>query len=418
MTRARPYALLAAAAALPRASVLLYERDDILVAFTEKSDDFARTFVASGTYGFVPGVPSAYTQPLYGFFLIPLYEVFGRTWVTVGVAQIALAALTAILVYEIGRRYLSPAAGLLAALIATLSPYLVWHDVHVNREIVDQPLAAALVLLALVTVERRSVGLAALLGVVCGLAILGNTRLALLPVLLGAYVAWRLGRDRRALAAAAVVVAGAALAVAPWVVRNGIVVGCYTLTTDARALWKANNEQTDEVLARGGWIDDVEAIPGRELTPEFTRDIYRSRGEIVRVDECDDMRFFRAEVLEFWREQPGEKGALAVRGVGMLWDPRATRAEGQPGEGTALDFARTWVVAVYVLALYALALPGLLAVPRAFAALALLLLAYGTLAAAAFVGATRYRAPWDFVLALLAAAGALWVVRRMRRREA
>ena len=47
-----------------------YERDDLLERLTEKSDRFARTFVASGTYGFIPGVPSAYTQPLYGFFLV------------------------------------------------------------------------------------------------------------------------------------------------------------------------------------------------------------------------------------------------------------------------------------------------------------------------------------------------------------
>ena len=32
------------------------------------------------------------------------------------------------------------------ALLATLHPYIVWHDVHLNREILDQALAAALVL--------------------------------------------------------------------------------------------------------------------------------------------------------------------------------------------------------------------------------------------------------------------------------
>ena len=58
--------------------VLLYERGDVLSEFTEKSDDFARTFVESGTYGFIPGEPSAYTQPLYGFLLMPLYALYGR----------------------------------------------------------------------------------------------------------------------------------------------------------------------------------------------------------------------------------------------------------------------------------------------------------------------------------------------------
>ena len=47
---------------------------------------------------------------------------------------------------------------MLAAVVATLNPYLIWHDVHVNREILDQLLAAAIVLLALLAADRRSVG--------------------------------------------------------------------------------------------------------------------------------------------------------------------------------------------------------------------------------------------------------------------
>ncbi len=414
MSRRGATLLVLAAAVVPRLAVLLYERGEILTEFTEKSDDFARTFVASGTYGLVPGVPSAYTQPLYGFFLVPLYELLGRSWPVVGVAQIVLAAVTALLVHEIGRRWISPLAGILAAVAATLSPYLVWHDVHVNREIVDQPLAAAAVLLALLAAERRSVALAGALGVVCGLAILGNSRLVLLPLLLAAYVAWRIAPRRRAALAAVAVAVGAAVAVAPWLVRNGAVLGCYAVTTDARALWKANNEQTYGILRRGGWIDEVEPPSGRRLTPEFTRDIYRDRGEIVTVDECEDMRFFRARVLEFWRDEPGEKARLAGLGVAMLWDPRATRAEGQPGGGTWLDAARRWLVPAYVLPLYLLAAVGVARAPHAFSALALLLLAYGTLAAAVFIGATRYRAPWDFLLALLAAAAVAQALARRR----
>ena len=48
----------------------------------------------TGTYGFIPGHPSAYTQPLYGWFLIPLYWIFGRHWEVVGLAQICVAVAT------------------------------------------------------------------------------------------------------------------------------------------------------------------------------------------------------------------------------------------------------------------------------------------------------------------------------------
>src|SRR5919108_2754780 len=153
--RAWPLAAVAAAAFLPRLAVLLHERGDVTAAYVDKGDDFARTFLGSGTYGFIPGIPSAYTQPLYGWFLIPLYWILDRSWAVVGLAQIAVAVATALLVYEIGRRWISPRAGLLAALAATVHPYLVWHDVHMNREILDELLAAAIVLLTLLVLDRR-----------------------------------------------------------------------------------------------------------------------------------------------------------------------------------------------------------------------------------------------------------------------
>src|SRR5438094_59692 len=149
------YATVAAACVLPRLVVLLHERGSILGSFTEKSDAFARTFVSTGTFGLVPGHPSAYTQPLYGFFLSAIYWTAGRHWLAGGLA---------------------PAAALLAA---------------------------------------------------------------------------------------------TALVVVPWVVRNGVAVGCYTLTTDSRALWKANNANTYATLSYGGrWIDDVPPLPGAPPSPE------------------------------------------------------------------------------------------------------------------------------------------------------
>ncbi|MDQ3067868.1 MAG: glycosyltransferase family 39 protein, partial [Actinomycetota bacterium] len=174
--------IVAAAAVLPRLAVLLLERGTLLDEYTEKSDDFARTFVESGTYGFIPGEPSAWTQPLYSFFLIPIYEVFGRAWLAVGLIQIAVALATAVLVYAIGQRAISPIAGLLGAVAATLRPYLVWHDVHVNREILDTFLAASIVLLTLKLAGRPSVLLALGTGAVTGVAILGNSRLIALPL--------------------------------------------------------------------------------------------------------------------------------------------------------------------------------------------------------------------------------------------
>jgi 4-amino-4-deoxy-L-arabinose transferase-like glycosyltransferase len=391
--------LVAAAAVVPRLAVLLYERNQILTAFTEKSDDFAQTFVNHGTFGYLPGEPSAYTQPLYGFFLVPLYWIFGRHWVVVGLAQTAVALAVALLVYEIGRRVMGRRAGVIAALIATLNPYLVWHDVHVNREIIDQLVGAAFVLATLIAVERRSWLWAAAAGLLAGLGILGNSRLVFVPVLLAVFLLVRLGR--RAWASAAILLVASAVAVAPWLIRNRVQVGCWAITTDGRALWKANDLQTYGILAHGGWIDDVKDPPGHPFpNPEEARDLYRETGKKVHVDECANMRYYQRKVRRFWREHPGAKAKLAGQAVRMEWDPRPTKTATESGQGLLRDVVQP----VYTSLLFALGIVGLFVVPRFFAALALSLLAYETLAAMVFAGATRYRVAWDFLIAVLAAA--------------
>ena len=393
--------LVVAAAAVPRLLALAIEREQILEAYVEKSDVFARTLVSSGTFGFLPGVPSAYTQPLYAWFLAGLYWPLDRSWAVVGLAQVLVAVVTALLVLAIGTHLASVRTGVLAALVATLHPYLVWHDIHVNREILDGLLAAAIVLLALLAYERRSLPPALGLGAVTGLAILSNARLLLLPLVLAPYVAWRVRPAGRAIAAAALVVVGAALVTAPWVVRNKVVIGCATITTDTRALWKANNPATYDVLARGGWIDDVPDLPNVPPWPEKAAGI--SVAAAKAVDECAQSSFYRDEVFDFWREHPGEKARLAVQAVGMLWSPFLSVTADDAAQQGASDLAQRTVEPAFVLMLYAFALWGAFLAPRRFVALAALLLGFNTLMAMVFAGTVRYRAPWDFVLALLAA---------------
>jgi 4-amino-4-deoxy-L-arabinose transferase-like glycosyltransferase len=407
MSRRLSYAALAAISVVPRLAVLLHERGAITASFTEKSDTFAQTFVAHGTYGFLPGQPSAYTQPLYGWFLIPIYWIFGRGWLSIGLAQIALALVTAWLVYEIGRRVLDARAGLAAAAIATLNPYLVWHDVHVNREIVDQVCAAALMLLTLVVAKRPSKWLAALLGVVTGLAMLGNTRLVFVPILWAAYLAWRLPRARATAGIAALVLAGAALAVTPWIVRNRVNVGCWALTTDGRALWKANNPQTYGLLSSGMWIDNVSRDsprpPGRGYyTPEEARGYYDATNgrRVIHPDECAAMDFYTDLAWQWAKDHPGAKLKLAALSEQLLWQPDVI----ETGGPTQTGVGRGIVEPAYMSAVYALGAVGLFVAPRAFVVLALLVFAYQSLLAAIFVGATRYRVAWDFLIAILAAA--------------
>ena len=406
--------LLVVATALPRLVALLHERGAILASFTDKGDDFARTFLASGTYGFIPGHPSAYTQPLYGWFLIPLYWIFGRHWEVVGLAHIAVACATTLIVWQIGRRWLTPAIGVLAGLAVALHPYLIWHDVHMNREILDHLIAAATVYLTLHAAERFGWRRALPLGAVIGVGILGNVRLEALPLLIGAYLLWRSGVSRTAVLAVGAVFAGAAVLVLPWVVRNDVNVGCFAVTTDARALWKANNINTYDTLKHGGWIDHVPQPKSFPPTPQDVFEHWQRTGVVLPYDECAQMTEFQNKVISFWAHHPGEKARLVPLDAQWLWQPSVVETRGRPGAGSWLDTARRWGEPAYMIPLYVLGAVGLFLVPRYFAVLAVLLLGYQTLLAMLFVGETRYRAPWDFLIALLAATTVMRIVRRFR----
>ena len=409
--------LLGLATALPRLAALLHERGAILASFTDKGDDFARTYLATGTYGFIPGHPSAYTQPLYGWFLIPLYWIFGRHWEVVGLAHICVAVATTLIVWQIGKRWLSPTIGLIAGLIVALHPYLVWHDVHMNREILDHLLAAAAVYLTLHAAERFNWRRALPLGAVVGLGILGNVRLEALPILLCAYLLWRAGISRRTLLATGAVFAAAAVAVMPWVVRNKVSVGCWSVTTDARALWKANNVNTYETLKHGGWIDHVPQPKSFPPTPQDVFEHWQKTGVVVPYDECAQMTEFQHKVISFWIHHPGEKARLVPLDAQWLWQPSVVETRGRPGAGSWLDTVRSTAEPAYMIPLYLLAVAGLFLVPRWFSALTVLLLGYQTVVAMLFVGETRYRVPWDFLLALLASAALVDLSRRVRARR-
>ena len=403
MSRRTALAIVVGAAVVPRLLVVAAERNNLISGLTEKSDRFARTLVASGTYGFIPGRPSANTQPLYGFFLSGLYWISGRDWLTIGLAQTAIATVTALLVYAIGARVATRLVGVLAAVIATLHPYLVWHDVHINREVLDGLLAAALTLAVLVAAERRTLRYVAAAGAIAGLAVLANSRLVLLPVVLAVFVAWDIRPLRRAALAVGVLLGVALLVASPWVIRNKTTVGCATVTTDARALWKANNAATYDLLAAGKWIDQVPELPGAPPWPELAADLTLS-GQVVTIDECAQMRYYQHQVTRFWREHPGEKLKLSGQAVRMLWGPVVT-VEAETPETGLNGFARRVVEPVFAFMLFGFALFGLVRLPRRFLALTLLLLGYSTLTAMVFAGTVRYRVPWDFLLCIPAAFG-------------
>jgi hypothetical protein len=234
---------------------------------------------------------------------------------------------------------------------------------------------------------------------VLGLGILGNVRLEALPFLLLVYLAFRL---RLRVLPVLAVLGAAAVVVMPWVIRTKADVGCWAVTTDSRSIWKANNVNTYATLKSGQWIDHVPQPKSFPPTPQDVYDHWVQTGVVLPYDECAQMSEFQSKVIHFWLHHPGDKAQLIPLDAQWLWQPSVVDVTNRPGEGTWLDTMRFVIEPAYMSAVYLLAAIGLFFVPRWFRWLTVLLLAYQTVLAMLFVGETRYRIPFDFLLALLA----------------
>jgi hypothetical protein len=149
-------------------------------------------------------------------------------------------------------------------------------------------------------------------------------------------------------------------------------------------------------------------------TPQDVFEHWQKTGVVVPYDECAQMTEFQDKVVSFWIHHPGEKARLVPLDAQWLWQPSVVETRGRPGAGSWLDTVRSTAEPAYMIPLYLLALVGLFLVPGWFAALTVLLLGYQTLVAMLFVGETRYRVPWNFLLALLASAALVDLSARVR----
>ena len=149
----------------------------------------------------------------------PLYFVLAWVWAQVlGTGEAALRSLSALagvtavaVVYLAGRELFSHRAGLVAALLVAVNPYLVWYSQEARPYSLLVLLAALSVLAWARALSRPSGRRLALWAAVAVLAVLTHYFAAFLVVPEGAWLLWRL-RDRRAAAAlGAVGLAGLAL---------------------------------------------------------------------------------------------------------------------------------------------------------------------------------------------------------------
>ncbi len=185
-------------------------------------------------FQFLPGhphrsLPAADHPPLTVFTILPVIATGDRLGLAESTTQLAvrfemmfIGLFGIVLMAFLARRLAGETAGIVAAVIAALYPYLWVNDTLIMSETLAVTAVVGALLLTLQLREHPSRGRAVALGLVCGVAALARAELILLAPLLGIPLlwSWRPRNLRMRLTALALVAVGTVVVVGPWVGFN------------------------------------------------------------------------------------------------------------------------------------------------------------------------------------------------------
>ena len=156
----------------------------------------------------------------YAYFLAAFYRFFGdRPWIPL-VVQVVLNASIPLMVYAVGREWLSDRT---AAIAAVLTGVLSFNTVYASTQSSDAVCTVLFMLMVAAFVHGRRTDRwwwFAVAGVLGGTATQFRPNLILVPALLAAYQFVRRRLELRRLGQALLLVTGAIVALLPWIVRN------------------------------------------------------------------------------------------------------------------------------------------------------------------------------------------------------
>ena len=321
-----------------------------------------------------------------------------------------IGAGSIILVGLAGRRIIGPRAGLVAAGIAAIYPEFWMNDALVLSETLSIFLTAAVIVAAYRFADRRTLGRAAVLGVLIGLAALTRAELILLAVLVvvpltllprsGFRAQWRIR-----VAALAAAGAGCVAIIAPWTAYNLTRFNHPEIISSGLGptLYVANCPSTWAGPRKGWW--DYTCITSVPLPPG---------------DASDQDIAFRKQAETFIRQHKKQLPGEIVARVGRVWafyrvNQQLTFDTIELRERPA---SRVGLGMFYVLA--AGAIPGAISLARRRKPLSPLFgpMITVTISAAVFYGTTRFRAAAEPSMVLLGTAGYAFLWSLLRHRSA
>lgn len=270
----------------------------------QKYDHLAAAIARTGAYPDLGGRPTAYRPPGYPYLLAGVYRLAGTGAGRVEAGRLAQAVLGTVLVGLIGLlalRLFGSRTGLLALGLGALYVPLV----TAGTSLLAEPLTAVLVVgAALAVLEWRSRprwGWVVLAGGLGGLATLTRSNaFVVLPAL--ALGLWTSRRPWRGVLPAAVMVTVAVTVVAPWTVRNAVVMHAFIPVSDEAGgtLAGTYNPVSDhDRAAPASWLLLAQIPQYRSQVAGLVdgpEDRYQSRLQSLAVNYAEDHPLYPAKV--------------------------------------------------------------------------------------------------------------------------
>ncbi len=337
----------------------------------------------------------AWKAPGYPAWVGVWYALLGHHPFAVRLLQVPLGAVTIGLSWLLARRLFGPRVAIAAALVVAMYP-LAW---QYEELLYSESLATPLTLAVLVVIFTRapSARRAMLCGALVGVAMLIRPSSEFL--VLGAPVAWSIAAGaRRGIGLTAIVVAVAVAVVAPWTARNAVVLhGFVPISLQDAALYGTFNAQAaNDPVWPYAWRPDPPEVANL-VDPAHPLSDVRFRARLIHLG------------LAYISAHPASVAeAFFWNGLSRLWDIRhRSRSLTEVSlEGRSRLVTNLGLDAYYVV--LALALLGLWrARRRRMLVFGVLAIALGASVVYTADSGTRYRAPLEPLLAVLACAGAL-----------
>jgi len=271
---------------------------DLLIGDALSYDTWAQQIAAGDWLG--QGV--FYQAPLYPYLLGVIYSIFGHSLTAVRIVQAVFGATSCLLLALATRRFMGRKAGVTTGMMLAIYPPAIFFDGIIQKSSLDGLLICALLWIVSILARRPSIKGWLIAGMICGLSALSRENALVLVAALLLWIAFTSPGSHKRLTAAATLLAGLLLILAPVAGRNYAVGGEFHLTTSQLGpnLYIGNHAGAEgiyEPLRTGHGDPKLERRDAADLASQ-------AMGRSLSPGEVSD--YWVGRVADFITGQPGD----------------------------------------------------------------------------------------------------------------